>query len=51
MNEKQIKEIFKVLYDLEIFLEYGKTKEGKELGEFIDKLEKDIINNKKNLSK
>jgi len=51
MNEKQIKEIFTVLYDLEIFLEYGKTKEGKELGEFIHKLEKDIVNNKKNLSK
>ena len=34
------KKLWKMLYNLEDYLEYDETRMGKELGEFIDKLQK-----------
>jgi len=43
MKEETKKELFNTLYDLEIFLEYNKTKEGQRVGELINKLQKELI--------
>jgi|TARA_R100000479_G_scaffold36874_1_gene16314 hypothetical protein len=45
MKQETKKELFNLLYDLEIFLEYDKTKEGKKLGKFINKLQKELLTN------
>ena len=47
MKEETKKELFNTLYDLEIFLEYNKTKEGKRVGELINKLQKELIKDNK----
>jgi len=44
MKEETKKELFNTLYDLEIFLEYDKTKEGEKLGELINKLQNELNN-------
>tara|TARA_R100001015_G_C4474571_1_gene57090 strand:+ start:96 stop:257 length:162 start_codon:yes stop_codon:yes gene_type:complete len=44
IKEKTINELFDILYDLEIYLEFDETEQGKKLGEFINKLQKELIN-------
>jgi len=47
MKKETLKELFNTLYDLEIYLEYNKTKEGKRVGELINKLQKELLKNNK----
>jgi len=47
MEEETKKELFNTLYDLEIFFEYDKTKEGKRVGELINKLQKELLKDNK----
>tara|TARA_R110002020_G_scaffold83781_2_gene208071 strand:+ start:594 stop:737 length:144 start_codon:yes stop_codon:yes gene_type:complete len=43
MKEETKEELFNTLYDLEIFLEYDKTEQGKIVGELINKLQKELL--------
>jgi len=51
MKEETKKELFNTLYELEIFLEYDKTKVGKKLGELINKLQNELNNKTKYIIK
>ncbi len=42
---KHIKDTLKLLYTLEEYFEYNKTKQGKEIGVLINKLQKKLITN------
>ena len=46
MKEETKEELFDILYELEDFLEYDKTQQGKKLGELINKLQEELLTKK-----
>lgn len=46
MKEETKEELFDVLYELEDFLEYDKTEQGKKLGKLINKLQEELLTKK-----
>lgn len=44
-NNNLISEIFNLLYKVEDFLEYDKTNLGKQVGELINKMQQELLNN------
>jgi len=43
MNVKTKEELFNLLYNLEEYFEYDKTKQGKNIGLLINKLQKELL--------
>lgn len=46
MKEQTKEELFNLLYKLEDYFDYNKTDWGKEIGQLVNKLQKELINNK-----
>ncbi len=42
MNKELLKETLSVLFELEVFFEFDKTEWGTEIGELINKLQKEL---------
>jgi hypothetical protein len=45
MEQKTKEKLFELLYKLEDYFDYNKTDWGKEIGELINKLQKELLNN------
>ena len=45
MEEKTKEELFELLYKLEDYFDYDESDWGKEIGELINKLQKELLNN------